>query len=62
MGERVKLTSGSLFFADVTSLEDAKKVAEFLRETLLPLPIFFMKRIEGNENGTTIEFQRRTEN
>jgi hypothetical protein len=58
----LKLTSGTLKFSDVTSPEDAKKVAEFLRETLLPLPLFYMTKIEGTaEEGTTIEFRRRSE-
>lgn len=56
----MKLSSGTLRFEDVKTPEGAKELASYLRETILPLPLFYMTRVEGNdEEGTTIEFRRR---
>jgi hypothetical protein len=60
-GGRMKLSYGTLFFEDATTPESAKNLAELLRETVLPVALFYMIRVEGDEKGTTIEFRRRTD-
>jgi hypothetical protein len=57
----LKLTSGTLKFGDVTTPEDAMRLEKYLRETVLPLSIFYITSVCGDERGTTIDFHRRSE-